>query len=89
MDCQVQSGGSDCGLFSIANATALIFGKDPGRLFYDQASMRQHLFKCLESKRMLPFPTKRARRAGCQRCLKGKSGLNVPNVTYGTTQKAV
>ena len=63
MDCQVQSGGSDCGLFSIANATALIFGEDPGRLFYDQASMRQHLFKCLENKCMLPFPTKRVRRA--------------------------
>ena len=63
MDCQVQSGGSDCGLFSIANATALIFGEDPGRLFYDQTGMRRHLFKCLENKRMLPFPIKRVRRA--------------------------
>ena len=55
--------GSDCGLFSIANATALIFGEDPGRLFYDQASMRPHHFKCLESKCMLPFPIKRVSRA--------------------------
>ena len=55
--------GSNCGLFSIANGTALIFGEDPGTLFYDQASMRPHHFKCLESKCMLPFPIKRVRRA--------------------------
>ena len=30
MDVQMQSGGYDCGLFSIAFATALAFGEQPG-----------------------------------------------------------
>ncbi len=63
MDTQLQSGGSDCGLFAIANATALSFKEDPGKMFYDQKQMRQHLYQCLENGKMTLFPVKRVRRA--------------------------
>ena len=48
MDCQIQSGGCDCGLFAIANTMALVLGDDPNKLFFDQVKMRQHLYQCLE-----------------------------------------
>lgn len=44
---QQQKGGVDCGLFAIANATALCFGKDPSGLCYEQHQMREHLLKCM------------------------------------------
>ncbi len=63
MDTQIQAGGCDCGLFAIANATALAHMDDPGKLFYDQKKMRQHLFQCLEKGIITPFPVKKKRRA--------------------------
>ncbi len=66
MDSQVQAGGSDCGLFAIANATALSFKKDPGKFFYDQKKMRSHLYRCLEEGKMALFPLKKERRALCK-----------------------
>ena len=48
MDVQMQSGGYDCGLFSIAFATALVFGEQPGQFLFDQKKMRAHLIQCLE-----------------------------------------
>ena len=41
--CQKQKGGADCGLFAIANATAIAFGKNPCKLQFMQASLRSHL----------------------------------------------
>ena len=35
MDVQMQSGGYDCGLFSIAFATTLVFGEQPGCFLFD------------------------------------------------------
>ena len=43
MDVQMQSGGYDCGLFSIAFATALVFGEQPGCSLFDQKEMGVHL----------------------------------------------
>ena len=43
MDVQMQSGGYDCGLFSIASATALVFGEQPGYFLFEQTKMRAHL----------------------------------------------
>ena len=37
MDCQIYLGGCDCGLSAIANATALVFGDNPNKLFFDHA----------------------------------------------------
>ena len=57
-DVQIQSGSSDCGLFSIAFATALIFGIQSGEFMFDQKEMRSHLIKCLESRRFSIFQYK-------------------------------
>ncbi len=53
---------SDCCLFAIAFATAIVFGQDPGCLLFDQKLMRPHLIKCFEERM---FPVKlRERRFG-------------------------
>ena len=49
MDVQMQSGGSDCGLFSTFT-TALVFGEQPGHFLFDHKKMRSHLMHCFEQK---------------------------------------
>ena len=51
-----QLGINDCGLYAIANAAALCFGKDPATLYFNQSLMRLHLVQCLEQKRITHFP---------------------------------
>ena len=63
---QVQSGAADCGIFSIAFATALMFNRQPGEFFFDQDKMRSHLIKCFEEQSMSIFPVKKMRRAWSQ-----------------------
>lgn len=53
---QKQSGAVDCGLFAIAAAISICFGKDPSTAKYDQKKMRKHLYKCIEGKEITPFP---------------------------------
>ena len=48
MHAHMQSGGSDCGAFAMAYATALCLEKLPGKFVFDQTVTRQHLLKCLE-----------------------------------------
>ena len=55
--CQKQKGSKDCGLFSIAIATALAFGAHPSKLKFDQLKMRQHLVNCFNKECMIPFPS--------------------------------
>ena len=45
---QTQSNLSDCGLFSIACATELVYGCDPVLCNFDTSSMRSHLLTCFE-----------------------------------------
>ena len=47
-----QSGSNDCGLYAIANAAALCFGKDPAALRFNQALMRLHLVEGIEQKKI-------------------------------------
>ena len=47
---------NDCGLYAIANAAALCFGKDPTTVYFNQSLMRLHLVQCLEQKRITHFP---------------------------------
>ena len=54
--CQKQSGGNDCGLFSIASATALAFGLNPSKMKFRQDMMRAHLVDCFKNQFMTPFP---------------------------------
>ena len=48
MNVNIQAGGCDCGLFTIANATALAFRHSPGSFQYNQHKMRQYAFKSNE-----------------------------------------
>ena len=56
---QQQQGGSDCGVFAIAFATALVFGQCPSMRNYTQKKMRQHLLDCIEKKELTPFPSRK------------------------------
>lgn len=55
---QKQKGTADCGLFAIANATAIAHGKNPSKLQFKQESMRAHLVHCFDCKQMSLFPCK-------------------------------
>ena len=48
VNCQRQRGGSDCGLFAVAFATALANGLCPESYTFKQKEMRQHLYNCLK-----------------------------------------
>ena len=63
-DVQMQCGSLDCGVFSIAFATALAHGQQPGNFIFDQHKLREHLFNCFESRKMSMFPIKKLRRVG-------------------------
>ena len=54
--CQKQVGPHDCGLFSIANATAIVNGIEPTLLTYKQEDMRLHLIQCLKQGMLTVFP---------------------------------
>ena len=53
---QQKSNGVDCGLFSIAFASAVMFGGDPSIVTYDATLLRAHLIKCVDNNLMLEFP---------------------------------
>ncbi len=55
LDIQKQEGVKDCGLFSIAIATALLFGEDPLNIRFNQVDMRSHLLKCYDTKLLSLF----------------------------------
>ena len=57
-----QSNGYDCGLFALANATALCDGTDPSTLSFDQSKLRQHFLACIEKNNLQPFPVRGQRR---------------------------
>ena len=65
-DIQWQSGGNDCGLFSIAFATAICAGSSPVSKMYDQSKMWQHLVQCFEGGVLTQFPGR-----SCKRVIKG------------------
>ena len=54
--CKQQNGSSDCGLFAIANATALCFRINPSSCVWKQSKMRQHLASCISNGKMEMFP---------------------------------
>ena len=53
---QQQTGGVDCGLFSIAYAYHAALGEDLQRITFDQSKMRNHFIACLNQKCLKPFP---------------------------------
>ena len=73
VDVQRQSGGSDCGLFATAFATALCNGQDPHLLSFEQSEMREHLKECFVTNKLVNFPeSRRRRRLGRQRLIATK-----------------
>ena len=55
VECQKQCDSNDCGLFSIANATAIANRIDPTTLKYIQGDMRMHLLQCFQQGLMTIF----------------------------------
>lgn len=54
---QLQKGGTDCGLFAIANLIEVLYGSDPTMVtFKEGLVMRQHYYDCLDNQYWLPFP---------------------------------
>ena len=72
---QKQCGAVDCGLYSIAFATALIFGQEPSKFHFDQTRMWSHLLECFNKGKISMFPVKRARR-----CTKKITRINLIEV---------
>lgn len=66
---QLQSGGSDCGLFAIAFATALVNDQQPEKSLFNQTKMRSHLHHCLTTGILTVFPAEE--RQLKRRCRKG------------------
>ena len=56
--CQKQAGGTDCGLFSIAFAVALVHGMNPDQLKFCEINMRSQLVECFNIQVLVPFPCK-------------------------------
>ena len=54
---QYHKGSQDCGLFAIAFACEICFGKDPSSVTFVQSTMRQHVIEGLEQGNILPFPS--------------------------------
>ena len=59
-----QAGTDDCGVFAVAYCTSLVYGQNPSMFVYNQTMMRTHLVKCLQNKKLEPFPILRERRIG-------------------------
>ena len=53
---QQQGDGESCGFFVIAWAVDIAFGYNPEESVYVKTEMRRHLWWCLNSMQMLPFP---------------------------------
>ena len=53
---QKQSGGIDCGLFTLAFATALCHNNDPAKMSFYQKSMRTHFNTCNHEELIRNFP---------------------------------
>ena len=54
---QQQKGGLDCGAFAIAFGYHWAQGDNLQDLALKQDAMRNHLLKCFESQKLMPFPT--------------------------------
>ena len=61
MDMQIQAGTCDC---SIATATALLSGAQPGACTFKQSDMRKHLYNGFKRGQLLPFTLLKTRRGG-------------------------
>ena len=66
----MHEGNFDCGLFALANITAVLNGVDVSMIKFDQKLMRQHLVSCFEEKTPEVFPLESERPKRCRKILK-------------------
>ena len=64
VDVKKQSGHCDCGIFAIAFATAIVYGRNPGQYTFKQSAMRDHLLRPFHNTTLEP-----ASRRSNQRCV--------------------
>ena len=50
---------TSCGAYAVASAFSCLLNTPPESQKYNEASMRQHLKRCMEQQKVLPFPTER------------------------------
>ena len=56
MNVSKQVGITDCGLYAIANLTALVLGNvEPTNVVFDQRKLRSHYLECLENQKVMDF----------------------------------
>ena len=77
MNTQMQENSHDCGLFAVAYAAELVYGKVPYLAHFNTEMIRSHLIKCLEGHEMERFPLKRERRIGFGRRVKISSTVDI------------
>lgn len=53
---QNQNNSTDCCVFAIAFAVSLIYQKNPAKINYDSALLRQHLYQMFENNHIMHFP---------------------------------
>ena len=53
---QKQEGSSDCGVFTVAIATAIVLGKNPTKSAFQQKLLRSHFVNCLNQEHFTLFP---------------------------------
>ena len=58
MNSDIQPNTNDCGVYAIAFAVSLAFGKEPAYLHFENSKMRSHLLNCLQSGVLTEFPCK-------------------------------
>lgn len=56
MKVQKQKDGFSCGLFAIANATALAFSLNPSEYVYEPTTMWSHFVSCCRNRKIEPLP---------------------------------
>ena len=61
---QLQGNTNDCGVFAAANAINLLRSIDPCSVMLDTAQLRNHLYNCLVTKTISPFPSLSAQVSG-------------------------
>ena len=57
----MQTNGNDCGLYAIASATTLAFGRDPSKEQLIPSNFREYLIQYREDKEMIPSQPQRAK----------------------------
>ena len=58
MNSDIQPNTNDCGVYAIAFAVSLAFGKEPAYLHFENSKMRSLLLNCLLSGVLTEFPCK-------------------------------